>query len=250
MQYFINEREWEEIFKILRSLKGIHTTNEAQIRQFMEAVWYVGRTGCQWRLLPPYYGYWRSVHRRFKNWSDKGIWRTIFERIQHEPDMEAVMIDATIVRAHACSAGYGKESQPHQALGRSRGGFSTKIHALVDALGNPLKFILSPGQRHEMSQAESLIEDVFGTVVLGDKGYDGNAFIEILENKECVPVIPPKRNRINPRDYDAHIYKERHLIECFFGKIKHFRRVFSRFDKTAQAFLSFLHLASTFIWLR
>jgi transposase len=247
MKYFIKEKEWEEIFKILKPLKGIHTRNERQIRQFMEAVWYVGRTGCQWRLLPTYYGYWRSVHRRFKKWSDKGIWLRLFERIQHEPDMEAAMIDATIVRAHACSAGYGKESQPQQALGRSRGGFSTKIHALVDALGNPLKFILSPGQRHEMSQAESLIQDISGVIVLGDKGYDSNAFIKSLENKECVPVIPSKRNRLQPRHYDAHTYKERHPIECFFGKIKHFRRVFSRFDKTAHVFLSFLHFVSTFI---
>lgn len=75
------------------------------------------------------------------------------------------MVDATIVRAHACAAGYGKESQSQQALGRSRGGFSTKI----DALGNPLKFILSAGQRHEISQAEPLIESISGTIIIGDK---------------------------------------------------------------------------------
>lgn len=72
-----------------------------------------------------------------------------------------VMINATIVRAHACSAGYGRETQPQQALGRSREGFSTKIHALVDALRNPLKFILSAGQRHEISQADALIENIW-----------------------------------------------------------------------------------------
>lgn len=76
MDYFIKEREWKEIFKTLRSLKNIHTKNEAYLRQFIEAIWYVSRTGCQWRLLPPSYGNWRSVHRRFKKWSDKGIWET------------------------------------------------------------------------------------------------------------------------------------------------------------------------------
>lgn len=160
------------------------------------------------------------------------------------------MIDATIVRAHACSAGYGKESQPQQALGRSKGGFSTKIHALVDALGNPLKFIFSAGQRHEISQAEALIEDIWRSIVIGDKGYDSNAFVEILTAKKSPCVISPKRNRLNPRNYDEHLYKERHLIECFFGKIKHFRRIFSRFDKTATSFLAFLHFVSTFIWLK
>jgi uncharacterized protein (DUF934 family) len=69
------------------------------------------------------------------------------------------MIDATIVRAHACSSGYGKDTQDTQALGRSRGGFTTKIHALVDVLGNPLKFILTPGQRHEITQASALIQN-------------------------------------------------------------------------------------------
>lgn len=250
MDYFIKEREWEEIFKILRDFKDIHTKNEQRLRQFIEALWYIARTGCQWRLLPFYYGHWRSVHRRFKKWSDKGIWEMLFQKLQQEPDLEAVMIDATIVRAHACSAGYGKESQPQQALGRSRGGFSTKIHALVDALGNPLKFILSAGQRHEISQAEALIEGVLRSIVIGDKGYDSNAFVETLKAKECPCVIPPKRNRLNPRDYDEHLYKERHLIECFFGKIKHFRRIFSRFDKTASSFLAFLHFVSAFIWLR
>jgi transposase len=250
MDYFIKEQEWKEIFRILSNIKRIHTKNETNIRRFVEAIWFVSRSGCQWRLLPSHYGSWRSVHRKFKKWSDKGIWETLFLQIQKDPDLEAVMIDATIVRAHACSAGYGKESQPQQALGRSRGGFSTKIHALVDALGNPLKFILSAGQRHEISQAEALIEGISRTIVIGDKGYDSNAFIETLTTKGCLCVIPPKRNRLNLRNYDEHWYKERHLIECFFSKIKHFRRVFSRFDKTSASFLAFLHFVSIFIWLR
>lgn len=106
------------------------------------------------------------------------------------------------------------------------------------------------GQRHEMSQAEALIKGISKTIVIGDKGYDSNAFVEILKTKECLCVIPSKRNRLNPRNYDAHLYKERHLIECFFGKIKHFRRIFSRFDKTAASFLAFLHFVSALIWLR
>jgi transposase len=250
MNYFIKDPEWKEIFRILSNIKGIHTRNERNIRRFIEAIWFMSRTGCQWRLLPAHYGFWRSIHSRFKRWSNNGIWEFLFLGVQKEPDLEAVMIDATIVRAHACSAGHGKDSQPQQALGRSRGGFSTKIHALVDALGNPLKFILSAGQRHEMSQAEALIEGISKTIVIGDKGYDSNAFVEILKTKECLCVIPSKINRLNPRKYDAHLYKERHLIECFFGKIKHFRRIFSRFDKTAASFLAFLHFVSALILLR
>ncbi len=249
MNYYIKAKEWEQILLILCDQKGIHTKDRQKLRLFIEAVWYVARSGCQWRLLPFYYGSYRAVHRRFKSWSDRGIWALLFESTQ-DPDLEGVMIDATIVRSHACSAGYGKNTQDIQALGRSKGGFTTKIHALVDALGNPLKFILTPGQRHEITQASTLIQDMENTWVIADKGYDRNAFVQNLEEKGCRPVIPSKRNRKYPRNYDEHIYKERHLIECFFGKIKHFRRVFSRFDKTASSFLAFLHFVSVFIWLR
>lgn len=164
--------------------------------------------------------------------------------------MESVMIDATIVRAHACSAGYKKDSQSEECLGRSKGGFTTKIHALVDALGNPLRFILTGGQRNDITQAEFLVKDFINTMVIADKGYDSNALISFIEEQESKAVIPSKKNRKILRECDGHIYKERHLIECFFGKIKHFRRIFSRFEKTAKAFLGFLNFVGTLIWLR
>lgn len=96
---------------------------------------------------------------------------------QQDPDLEIAIIDGTIIRAHSCSAGYGKDSQIQEALERSKGGFTTKIHALVDALGNPLKFILTPGQRNEITQASALVEDIANSTVVADKGYDNNAFI-------------------------------------------------------------------------
>ena len=164
--------------------------------------------------------------------------------------MEAVMIDATIIRAHACAAGYEKESQKEQALGRCVGGFTSKINAMVDALGNPLKFILSPGQQHDIKAVPFLIEGIKNSDVLADKGYDDDKFIKTIEIQGCRAAIPPRKNRKDPRDYDKDLYKERHLIECFFGKIKYFRRVFSRFDKTAQDYVAFLNVVAIDIWLR
>jgi len=250
MEYYIKEEEWKHIFAILKTRKDIRTRKEAKLRQFIEAIWYIARSGCQWRLLPQDYGVWRSIHKRFKRWSEKGIWKYLFEESQVDPDREAYMLDSTIIRAHACSAGYGKDSQDVECLGRSRGGFTTKIHALVDALGNPLRFILIAGQRHDITQAYTLSLDTQNTIFIADKGYDCSAFVQQLEAQACQIVIPSKRNRRHPRNYDAHIYKERHLIECFFGKIKHYRRIFSRFDKTALVFMSFLYFVSTFIWLK
>jgi transposase len=160
------------------------------------------------------------------------------------------MIDATIVRAHPCAAGYEKGQHEREALGRSKGGFTRKIHGVVDALGQALRFSLTPGQRHDITQAPHLIEGFENTNVIADKGYDSKAFIEQIKKQHCTPVIPPRSNRKDPREYDPHLYKERHLVECFFNKIKHFRRVFSRFDKKASSFMGFLAYASIILWLR
>jgi transposase len=250
MHYLIKDTEFEKIVKFLFQIKGIHKKNVNRLRNFIEAVYYVCRSGCQWRLLPFYYGDWRAVHKRFKHWSKRNIWKKLFQLIQKDPDMEFTMIDSTVIRAHACAAGYTKYTQPDEALGRSKGGFSTKIHALVDALGNPLEFTLTPGQRSDITQAKLLTAGLHDTSLIADKAYDCNDFIHSLNANQCEPVIPPKNNRKNPREYDKHIYKERNSIETFFGKIKHFRRIFSRFDKAARSYLSFLYFVGVLIWIR
>ena len=140
--------------------------------------------------------------------------------------------------------------QDAQALGRSRGGFSTKIHAKVDGLGNPLRFILTGGECHEITQAEALLGDQLGNYVLGDRAFDSDDLIAFIIEHGAVPVIPSRKNRKEPREYDTWRYRERALVECFFNKIKQFRHIFSRFDKLASRFLGFLHFAGALIWLR
>jgi transposase len=140
--------------------------------------------------------------------------------------------------------------QAEQALGRSRGGFSTKIHVTVDGLGNPLRLHLTAGQLHDIIKASDMIVDLEFEHVLADRSYTAQHFREAIIASGAQPVIPPKQNAKQPHDYDAWRYRERHLIECFIGKIKHFRRVFSRFDKLARRYLGFVQLASALIWLR
>jgi transposase len=140
--------------------------------------------------------------------------------------------------------------QAEQALGRSRGGFSTKIHVTVDGLGNPLRLYLTAGQRHDIIQAHDLIVDLNFDYLIADRSYNAQDFRDDLMARGIEAVIPPKHNAKFPVAYDAWRYRERHLIECFIGKIKHFRRVFSRFDKLARRYLGFLQLTSTLIWLR
>jgi transposase len=137
-----------------------------------------------------------------------------------------------------------------QSLGRSRGGFSTKIHLATDALGNALRFILTGGERHDITQAEQLIENFAAEYVIADKGYDSESFVLKLKERDSEAVIPSRSNHKVQREIDKHLYKERHLIENQIGKLKHFRRVFSRFDKLAKNYLSFIYFASTVVWLR
>jgi len=121
---------------------------------------------------------------------------------------------------------------------------------LVDALGNPLKFLLTSGAAGDNPQALPLLDGQRTQAVLADRGYDADATIAYIEGElHATATIPPKQRRVDPRACDYVAYKERHLIECFIGKLKYFRHVFSRFDKYASRFLAFIHFASTFIWL-
>ena len=120
----------------------------------------------------------------------------------------------------------------------------------VDALGNPLRFILTGGERHDKTQALALLEGFCFETLIADKGYDYDDFIEIAAQNSRQICVPSSINRRIQRQIDWHLYKERHLVECFINKLKHFRRVFSRFDKLAKNYLSFVQFAAALIWLR
>ncbi len=120
----------------------------------------------------------------------------------------------------------------------------------MEALGSPLAFLLTPGQSHDLTQASALLGESACDYVIADTSYDAQAFRNLVESRGATAVIPSRKNRKQPFAYDHHLYKERHLIECFFNKIKHFRRIFSRFDKLDSRYLGFLSFAATLIWLR
>jgi len=120
----------------------------------------------------------------------------------------------------------------------------------VDALGNPMRFLLTGGERHDITQADALIADYDFDRVIADRSYDADDFVQTIIDKEAEAVIPPRRNRRQSREYDRHLYKERHLVECFINKIKHYRRIFSRFEKLVGRYLGFLSFVGALIWLR
>ncbi|MFN0221974.1 MULTISPECIES: IS5 family transposase [Paenibacillus] len=219
-------------------------------RQMLNAMLWVVRSGAPWRDLPDYYGPWQSVYTRFRRWEKAGLFDQMLNVLAAEPDSESVMIDASIVRVHQHGSG-AKGGKQFQAIGRSRGGLTSKIHAVVDALGNPLKYEVTAGNINDCVAGYEILQslDVEGKNVMADRGYDTNKIIALLEEKQAHVVIPSRKNRTVQRDTDWWLFKERHLVECLFNKLKHNRRLATRYDKLSCTFIAFLKLASTMIWL-
>jgi putative transposase len=134
-------------------------------------------------------------------------------------------------------------------LGRSRGGFGTKIHGVVNPLGHPVVLKLTGSEAADRPQLPELIEGLTPTAVLADKGYDSDANRQAIRTLGAAPCIPPRKNRTEPITYDRHLYGERNVVERFFARIKQYRRVATRYDKKAANFLGFVWVASVAIML-
>ena len=143
------------------------------------------------------------------------------------------------------------EKAENKAVGRTKGGLNTKIHAIVDGLGNPVAFLLSPGNENDSTHAIELMRmiDIADSNLLADKAYGTKGILAYIKEHGATVVIPPKSNTKEPWEVDYCLYKERHLVECFFQKIKWFRRVATRYDKIDKSFLAFVYIAAIMIWL-
>ncbi|WP_319796840.1 IS5 family transposase [Nitrobacter sp.] len=248
----LRDDQWERIKSFVpggtKGKRGPRTNN----RKFLDALLWMARSGGRWRDLPERLGDYRSVKRRYYRWIEMGVLDDMLARLAREADLEWLMIDSTIVRAHQHAAGARKvKGGPDaQGLGRSRGGLSTKIHAATEALGLPIRLIASPGQRNDIAFAHDLIDGIKADVAIADKGYDADHLANRIAEAGTEVVIPPKRNRKVQRTYDVDLYKERNRIERFFAKLKQFRRVATRYDKLLVNFMGFVKLAAIAIWLR
>ena len=142
-----------------------------------------------------------------------------------------------------------KTTAQTEALGRSRGGFSSKLHACCDALGNPRRFILTPGQDSDYGQAQELLAEDEPGAVVADKGYDSKALAQFIEQRNAEVVIPSRRNATAPRQINRNLYKDRNKLERLFNRMKHYRRIATRYDKTASSYLSFIYVAASMVLL-
>jgi transposase len=254
-RHAIRDADWDRVKDLLPGRVGQRGHPAKDNRLFLDAVLWIAKTGAPWRDLPERFGKWNTVWRRFDRWARNGIWQKLFGVFQ-DPDLEWLILDSTVVRAHPHAAGARKSSggQAAQALGRSRGGFGTKVHAAVSGLLLPVALLLSAGQQADVSHAPTLLAAVPATaevgVVIADKGYDSKAVVELIEARGALAVIPSLSNRKEQRPYDKERYKDRNLAERFWSKVKQFRRVATRYEKTARNFLAFVQIASLIVLLR
>jgi transposase len=244
----LTDGQWDVIKDLVPGKEGDPGVTARDNRLFVNAIFFVAKTGIPWRDLPKRFGHWHRVFQRFNRWCKKGVFTRIFE-VLRDPDLEVLLLDSTVIRAHQHSAGQKNSTPEQEQLGRSRGGVSTKIHVAVDGLGKPTKIFLSPGQDHDVTQAPALLHDCQANKVIADKAYDSNKVIAQIEARGATPVIPPKKNRQEDRAYDREDYKKRNVVERFINRLKQSRRVATRYEKTAQNFLGFVLFASTLVLL-
>ncbi|WP_225063168.1 IS5 family transposase [Komagataeibacter rhaeticus] len=246
-RYGLSDSQWERIKDLLPGREGHVGGTAANNRLFVEAVLYRYRAGIPWRDLPARFGDWKNVHKRLRRWCESGIIEQVFRHLAADRDNDYMMIDSTIVRAHQHSAGARKKGGADQAIGRSRGGLTSKIHAIVDAAGKAVALSLTPGQRADITEAAPLLDEVDPAAFIADKAYDADPLIEKIEERQITPVIPSRKNRRDPREISFRLYKNRNIIERFFARLKQFRGIATRYDKLKSTFLAAVQLVSAII---
>jgi transposase len=199
--------------------------------------------------LPDNFGPYTTCYNRFVRWRRAGVWSRIVDALATSHDATVQMIDTSIVRVHQHGACIGQNHR--QKIGRSRGDLTSKIHAVVDANGLPVRLALTPGEAHDNRLADKPLTRLkSGSMLLADRGYDANWIRELAIRKGAWANIPPKSNRNDPICFSPYLYRDRNRIERFFNRIKQCRRVATRYDKLAANYLAFVQLASIRLWLR
>ncbi|PTY02772.1 IS5 family transposase [Verrucomicrobia bacterium LW23] len=244
----ISDSIWALLEPRLPGREGAWGGQARDNRLFINAVFWILRTGAPWRDLPPDYGDWKNTHRRFCRWRDKGIWEGLLEELILEagPDFEWLLIDASHVKVHPHAAG---ARGGNQAMDGTKGGFNTKIHLAVDAHGMPVRAVVTKGTTADCTQAEPLIDGLTAEVLIADRGYDTNAILDQAARQGMAAVIPPKKNRKEKRSYDRYLYKLRHLVENAILHLKRWRGVGTRYAKNEASFLAAVHIRSLSLWL-
>lgn len=241
----LSGEHWSKLRMIMRQER---IYDKPYLRQTVEGILYRLRVGCPWRDLPEAFGDWRSIYSRFNEWSSKEKIFNIFKQLIQEPDLEWAFIDGSIAKAHQHSNGADNDEQ---AIGKSRGGHSTKVHLVVDSYGLPIDFEVTGGQVNDIKMAPELIDRApVAEFFIADKGYDSEGLRNQIREKGAIPVIPRRsHSKAGNEGMDWCLYKYRHLVENAFARLKHFRSIATRYDKLKRNYRSMIALACAFLWL-
>lgn len=204
--------------------------------------------GCKWRAIDQPEANWNSLYQYFRRWCRQGVWAQAFARLGPAVRGTVRYLDSTHIKVHRCAANPAG-GQADQAMGRTRGGLNTKLHALVDGRGRPVSLVLSAGQEADISYAEAVLARQRAAWVVADKGYDSDGFRQWLTTRGTRACIPPRARRKHPARFSRKRYRGRHRVENFFERLKNFRRIATRYDKLAETFFGFVCLAATLVSL-
>jgi transposase len=247
MRYELTDHEWTVIKPMLPNKpRGIPRVND---RRVLNGIFWVLRSGAPWRDLPQEFGPYTTCYNRFVRWRRAGVWGCIMDALAAAHDAAVQMIDTSIVRVHQHAACIAHNKR--QSMGRSRGGLTSKIHVVVDRSGLPIRLALTTGEAHDNRLAAKLLSRLkSGSMLLADRGYDADWIRTLVRQHGAWANIPPKSNRKEALSFSPYLYRARNLVERFFNKIKHYRRVATRYDKLAANYLAFIQLGSIRLWLR
>ena len=212
------------------------------MEKVLTAILFVLSEGCTWRGINQPDAKWNSVYQYDRRWCREGLWEKVWEQVAPVTKPGALYLDATFIKVHrsGLNATGGRDLQ---AVGLTKGGWNTKLHAAVDGKGRPWSLLLTAGQVADISEATEVLQELDARIVVADKGYDSDLLRIWLFERGATPCIPPKSNRRDPLPYRQSAYRKRHLIENFFGHLKTFRRVATRYDKLAETFFGWVLLA-------
>jgi len=263
----LTNQQWERLKPILPPQKPEVGRPNEDHRTILNGILWIDRTGAPWRDIPQSYGPWSTIASRFYRWRKAGIWQQIIEQLQQQADVAGELdwqvhhVDGSVIRAHQHAAGAVGSEPESEALGRSQGGFSTKIHLRVEGNGKPITFRLTAGQRHEATQFELLMEQgivkrpgvgrpkLRPTRVVGDKAYSSGKIRRYLRRRGIRITIPRKNNERHRGKFDREQYRQRNRVQRTINRLKQFRRVPTRYEKRAENYLAMLTIAAIILWL-
>src|ERR1700723_2494997 len=237
----LTDFEWRVIEPFLPNKpRGVPRVDD---RRVLNGIFWVLGSGAPWRDLPRSLGPCTTSYNRFVRWRRAVVWSRIMSALATTHDAAVQMIDTSIVRAHQHAACVARNRG--QSMGRSRGGLTSKIHAVVDTNGLTVRLGLTAGEAHDNRLALSLLSRLrSGSMLLADRGYDADWIRAFATQRGAWANVPPRSNRKEPICFSPHLYRARNLVERFFNKIRQCRRVATRYDKLAANYLAFIHLTS------